>query len=240
MDLRDAAFVDAKQVPDLFHRHVVGVVEEDHLLIPVRQRADGAGERGVALPALAHVVRLQFRRSRVLLRALLFLVRIRRGGDQAHSTHLQLHAAPAVQTDTEFVRYLHVVGSASQFRCQIAARALHLLLPPAQIARRPIHLPQTIQNGALDAVLGVAVEEHVLGPVIFGDGIEKAHDAGVDQVVEVHVNRQVLVHTNGNRLHQRKMVKYNLIPGNLIASLLGQFGRSACRHTGSAHVVVLF
>ena len=47
VDLRHAAFVDAQHVADFFHGQVVGVVEEDDLLVAFRQGMNGAGERGL-------------------------------------------------------------------------------------------------------------------------------------------------------------------------------------------------
>ena len=102
-------------------------------------------------------------------------------------------------------------GCASKFGGQVARGALHLLLAAAQIARSPIQLAQAVEDGAFDAVLGVAVKRHVLGAVVFGHGIEQPHDAGVDQVVQIHVNRQVFVHTNGDRLYQRKVIEHDLV-----------------------------
>jgi hypothetical protein len=33
----------------------------------------------------------------------------------------------------------------------------------------------------------------------------------VDEIVQIDVNRQVFVNTNGDRLYQRKMIEYDLI-----------------------------
>ena len=35
--------------------------------------------------------------------------------------------------------------------------------------------------------------------------------AGVNQVVEIHVHRQVFVYANGDRLDQRKVIEHDLI-----------------------------
>ena len=58
-----------------------------------------------------------------------------------------------------------------------------------------------------------------LGSVVFRNRIEQAHDAGVDEVVQVHMDRKTLVHPYGDRLHQWKMIEHNLVaafPRNLL------------------------
>jgi hypothetical protein len=52
----------------------------------------------------------------------------------------------------------------------------------------------------------------------------------VDEIVQIHVNRQVFVNTNGDRLYQRKVIEHDLI-----ALLLRLFGSAAYGHTGGAH-----
>jgi hypothetical protein len=79
---------------------------------------------------------------------------------------------------------------------------VHLLLPFPQIARGPIELAQAIQDGALDAMLGVAVERHVLGGVVLGDGIEEPEYTGVDEIVQIHMHGEIFMNSNGDRLHQ--------------------------------------
>ena len=49
---------------------------------------------------------------------------------------------------------------------EIPGHRLDLLLPPPQIARSPIHIPQTVQNRALDPMLGVGMEHDILGVVV--------------------------------------------------------------------------
>jgi len=46
-------------------------------------------------------------------------------------------------------------GIALQRGGQFASGGFHLFVAAAHIARSPIELPQTVENGALDAVLGI-------------------------------------------------------------------------------------
>ena len=84
-------------------------------------------------------------------------------------------------------------------------------MPPPQIPRRPIELPQAVQDRAFDAVLGVAVEYHLLLGVVLAGRVEQPQDAGVDQIVQIHMHRQILVHPDGDGFHQRQMVENDTI-----------------------------
>ncbi len=146
------------------------------------------------------------------------------------SAHFHLDAVPTVDADAHLIGHFDIVWGAAEFGGQVAGGAFHLLLAAAQISRSPIRLPQAIQDRAFDAVLGIAVEGNVLGAVILCNGIEQAHDAGVNEVVEIDVDREAFVNTNGNRLHQRQVIEHDLI-----ALLLRKLRSVRYRHTGSAH-----
>jgi len=93
-------------------------------------------------------------------------------------------------------------------------------------------LAQAVQNCALDAVFGVCVESDVLRAVVLLHGIEQAHHTGVNQIVQIDVDGQILVNANGNRLHQWNMVEYDLI-----AFLLRERTGVGGGHTCSLHVL---
>jgi hypothetical protein len=118
----------------------------------------------------------------------------------------------------------------AQLARQIAGHRFHLFLPLAQIARRPIQLAQAVQNRALDAMLGISVKHHVLAAVVLDHGVEQAQHAGVNQIVQIHVDRQTFVNANGNRLHQREVVEHDLV-----ALFVGDSRPLAYRHTCSSH-----
>src|ERR1017187_8506057 len=96
VDLRNAALVDAEHVTDLLHSHVVGVVEEDHFLVALREGADGMRQGVLELAAFAYAVRLVIRGSSEFLRALAVMIGVWGGRNQADGTHFHLHAAPAL------------------------------------------------------------------------------------------------------------------------------------------------
>jgi hypothetical protein len=72
---------------------------------------------------------------------------------------------------------------------------------PAQVPRRPIELPQAVQNRSLDAVLGVAVENHFLVGIVLTGGVEQPEDTGMDQIVQIHMDGQILVHPHRDCLY---------------------------------------
>ena len=91
---------------------------------------------------------------------------------------------------------------ASELRGQIARHRVQLLLALAQIARCPIELPQAVEDRALDAVLGVALENNFLVWIVLGRRVKQSQHAGMDQIIQIHVNRKVLVHANRDCFHQ--------------------------------------
>ena len=84
---------------------------------------------------------------------------------------------------------------------------VQLLLPLAQIARGPVELPQAVQDGALYAVLGIALENYFLVGIVFDCGIEQAQHARMHQIVQIHVYRQALMNPDRDGLHQRKILQ---------------------------------
>src|SRR5579864_8445665 len=65
-------------------------------------------------------------------------------------------------------------------------------------------------------MLGVAREGHLLFRIEFAGRVKQTQNSGVDQIIEIHMHRKILMHPHRNRLHQRKMLEYNPIaPGDL-------------------------
>lgn len=116
---------------------------------------------------------------------------------------------PAVRAEAHFVGNFAFLGSAAELRGQCIGYGIHLLLPFAQIARSPIELTQAIQNGALDTMFGISVEDHILVRVVLGDGIEQPQDTGVGEIVQIHMHGQVLVYTNRDSFHQWQVFEDN-------------------------------
>ena len=143
---------------DFLHGHVVGVVQEDHLLVAIGQRASWR-RTGVICnsSAGAHAVGFEFRRWRRNPAC----GRARRRSParcrhRAHSAQFQQHAVPALGPMPIGSATSASLGVRPSFIERVARRGIHLLLPAAQVARRPVELPQAVEDGALDAVLGVA------------------------------------------------------------------------------------
>ena len=66
-------------------------------------------------------------------------------------------------------------------------------------------MPQAVQNGSTDAVLGVEVKHHFLFGIVFADGVEESQNAGMNQVVYFNLNRQIVANAVGDSLHQRQV-----------------------------------
>jgi hypothetical protein len=121
---------------------------------------------------------------------------------RADGAQFHLDAVPAIRAEAHFFGDFAIERSASQFGGQCVGHGIHLLLPFAQIARSPIELAQAVEDGALDAMLGISMEGHILRRVVLGDGIEQPEYAGVREIVQIHMHGKVFMNANGDGLHQ--------------------------------------
>ena len=121
-------------------------------------------------------------------------------------------------------------GRAQQLRREVACDRLHLLVPLAQIARGPVELAQAVQNCALDAVLRVTGESHLLCRIVLRGGVEQTQYARVHQIVQIHMHGQILMNTDGNRFHQWQVFQNHRIASGDLGSLDSHHG-----HTSSLH-----
>src|ERR1022692_2545955 len=98
---------------------------------------------------------------------------MRRSGDQPNGPQLHLHATPAVHADSHFLGHFAVLRIASEFHGEIPSDRIHLLLTLAEVTGSPVELAQAIEDGALDAVLGVALKGYVLRRIVLVYGIDQ-------------------------------------------------------------------
>ena len=118
-------------------------------------------------------------------------------------------------------------GGAVEFAGQFAGGGFELLVPAAKVAAGPVELAEAVEDGALNAVLGVAGEADHLFGVVLGGGVEQAEDAGVHQIVDFDVHRKIFVNAHGDGLHQREMLQHHLVAA--VAQGLQRLGqRSSC------------
>ena len=96
--MRDAAFVDAEEIADFFHRHFVGVIHENHFLVTLAKVVDGFRQSGLQLAALADEVGAQVGRGGKLLRALAVSGRARIDRGEAEMAQLRQPEGGAVPT----------------------------------------------------------------------------------------------------------------------------------------------
>src|SRR6185369_7577800 len=106
----------------------------------------------------------------------------------------------------------------AQFGCQLGLAGITpqrgtqcvvgFLQPPGlapQVARTPVHLPQTIQDRSPDAKLGVGPELDVLAVVELLQRINQPQHAGVYQVLQGHVAGQTVVNPARNVTDLRQL-----------------------------------
>src|SRR5689334_12203306 len=81
----------------------------------------------------------------------------------------------------------------------------------AQVARGPIQLAEAVEDGALDAMLGVTGKGNLFIGIELAGRIKKPEHAGMDQIVKINMDGKILVHPDGDRFHQRKMLEDDAI-----------------------------
>ncbi len=113
---------------------------------------------------------------------------------------------------------------------KLACDRFHHLLALAQIPRRPVELPEAVQDGSLDAVLRIAVEDHSFVRIVFAGRVKQAEHAGMNQVIEVHMHWKTFMHSHRDGLHQRKVVENDPVPDGI------RDFSTFCRYTLDAHI----
>ena len=114
------------------------------------------------------------------------------------------------------------VGIALQGGGQFASGGFHLFVAAAHVARGPIELAQAVEDRALDAVLGIARKGNLFFGIVLAGGVEQAENAGVNQIVHIHVDRQVLMHANRDGFHQRQVFQHHAVAPGHLGVLLGR------------------
>jgi hypothetical protein len=83
---------------------------------------------------------------------------------------------------------------------------LDVFLAFARAARHPVALAQLVEHGPADALAGEGFELHSLGGFVAREGFRQAHHAHLDQVVQLHIGRQLRNHVVRNPSNQRNML----------------------------------
>src|SRR5438128_2611741 len=99
----------------------------------------------------------------------------------------------------------------------------------AQVARAPIQLPQTVENGSSNTKLGITAELHMLGAVVLVQGIDQSENASVHQILQRNVAGQAFVDAASDVTHLRELFHKN--PFSLLGILPGGITLRSCfRH----------
>jgi hypothetical protein len=111
----------------------------------------------------------------------------------------------------------------------VGARNLfQLLVPFAQVARGPIHIAQAVEDSPFDPMLGVGFECDLLIVVEPGCGIEQAEHARMHQIVQLDVNRKILVDPYGDGPHEGQVLENQAVALAVIGGALIGSGKSLC------------
>src|SRR6267378_1569321 len=77
----------------------------------------------------------------------------------------------------------------------------------AQMARAPVQLTKTVQNGSANPEFRIGLELHVLAGVKFFHRIDQADHPGMDQIFERHLRRQSVMNSPGDVPDLRQMLE---------------------------------
>src|ERR1035438_9919163 len=127
-------------------------------------------------------------------------------------------------------------GRAAQLGLQLLRDGFQAAAFAAQVARTPVHVPQTVQNGSPNAELGIGGKAHLLVGVELVHGVDQAHDTGVQKIVERNVLRQPFVDAACDVFYLRQLFQQELVRHlsnrftNLLVSLGGSHVSSLSNH----------
>src|SRR5438552_19153482 len=96
----------------------------------------------------------------------------------------------------------------------------------AQIARAPIQLPQTVENGSANTKLGITAELHMLGAVVLVQRINQSENASVHQILQRNVAGQAFVDEARDVTNMREL--FNKNPISLLGILPGGISWRSC------------
>jgi hypothetical protein len=109
-------------------------------------------------------------------------------------------------------REAHLLGDfafdrrTAQLLLQLVHCGLDGALLLARAARQVVGAAQLVEHGAADALGGEGLELHALRGVEAAQRVGQADHADLDQIVELHVGRQLGDHLVGQATHQRAVL----------------------------------
>src|ERR1700674_1796518 len=82
---------------------------------------------------------------------------------------------------------------------------LNLARFAAQMARTPVQLTQTVQNGSANMKFRIGLKLDVLTWIKFFNCVDQPDHPGMDQILERHLRRQAVVYSAGDVTDLRQM-----------------------------------
>jgi hypothetical protein len=107
---------------------------------------------------------------------------------------------------------------------------LDVLLALARSARQPVAFAQLVEHRATDALGGEGLELHALAGLVARQRLGQADHADLDQVVDLHVRRQLGDHVVREPLHQRHVLLDLGVAAELTGGRVHRGGEGACVH----------
>lgn len=92
---------------------------------------------------------------------------------------------------------------------QALRRLFYFACFAAQLARRPVHPPQTVQDGSSNPHRRITAKQNFFTRIEFVVRVDQSHHARAHQVVELHLLRQPLQNAIRHHPYQRQMLQQN-------------------------------
>ena len=140
-------------------------------------------------------------------------LRARGGREQADAAQVHHHLAPRSTS----IPASRATSDSVGMRCSVAASS-RVAASTCLWRRRMSREAQSswrrlYENRALDRMFGVARKGHLFLRVELRGGVEQAKDTSVNQIIQVHMYREVLMHPDGDGLARGKMLQHDAMPG---------------------------
>ena len=211
MQLGDARLGHAEDLADLSQRQVLVVVEGDHELLALGQRADRVGQPVLELGGVEQL--LGVRGVGVLQgveQADLVAGGVRDGPqlverDDGGVGDLDERLLELVRRDPELARHLVVGRRAVHAVLELRVDALDLAGAGADGARHPVERAQLVDDRALDARDRVGLELDLALDLEALDGVDEADQAIGDEVGLLDVRRETARHAARDVLDERRV-----------------------------------
>jgi hypothetical protein len=210
VNLRHSRFPHAKYNAHFFHGEFFQVVQSHNLLFLFIKIFERAAHQRVHFSELTQGKWVLVCSARLAADYSIIGFRVRGFRLQAakiESTKFPEQMLDLFEAHTELGGQFGFARPAAQPQHQIPMGLLNAASLVAQMARTPVHLAETVQDGSPNAELRVRLEVDVPARIEFFNCINQADHPGMDQIFERYLRWQAIVNPPGDVTDLRQMLK---------------------------------